>query len=486
MQNGIRFRNWLFLAAWFAVSFAFEFHKIIWLPPLSIHQGAQADRASIALNYARVSMCFFEPRVMETGTKDGITPCEFPIVNYTAAVFYKIFGFNSAWYRWIMWSLIGLGLWAAFDMIYRWLNDFFGALLIVFTWYFSSILSFYSANFLPDTASLSFMLLALRQWMIYNSEHSNSRLIYFTIFAALACLVKITSLIFVIAILLSTLLLFFRKRANLAFVYTSIVVFLTVAVWYIYCFWLEKQVGGSYFLMNLALPASFAELQNWFDIFYQNWFSQTYSLVQWGFILFGSIAAVFLKEKTIAKPFVYISLLGVVGFYLLMAGQFRYHDYYLITLLPFALFFMVFGYSALFKIKPILAYVLVMGVCALGFIDAKNGIRMRFTPGSYWYQTFFEPQEFKSMPNWLNENKVTQNDKVVVAFDLNPNVLLYFFQRRGYRINDHTLAYVKQKLFLTEALLVKDELKFFKMYPETQNTLTFIASKNGWKLFKLK
>jgi hypothetical protein len=330
------------------------------------------------------------------------------------------------------------------------------------------------------------MLLALRQWMIYSSEHSNNRIIYFTILASLACLIKITSLIFVIAIMLTTLFLVFRKKTNLAFVWSSFLVFFMVAAWYLYCFWLEKQVGGSYFLMNIALPASVRELQSWFEIFYKNWFTQIFNLAQWGFILFGSIAALFLKEKTVAKPFVYISLLGIVGFYLLMAGQFRYHDYYAITLLPFALFFMVFGFSALRKINLILAYVIVFGVGSLGFLDAKNGVRLRFTPGSYWYQTFFEPNEFKSLPNWLSQNKVAEDDKVVVAFDINPNVLLYSFERRGYRINDHSQEYVKQKLFLTETLLVKDEVKFFKMYPETQKSLKFVSSNNGWKLYKLK
>jgi hypothetical protein len=90
------------------------------------------------------------------------------------------------------------------------------------------------------------------------------------------------------------------------------------------------------------------------------------------------------------------------------------------------------------------------------------------------------------LPNWLSQNKVTEDDKVVVAFDINPNVLLYSFQRRGYRINDHSQEYVKQKLFLTETLLVKDEVKFFKMYPETQKSLKFVSSNNGWKLYKLK
>ena len=169
-------RHFLFLALWIFVALLFQFQKIITLPPLSIHQGAQADRASIALNYYRVSMNFLEPRVMETATKDGITPCEFPLVNYVVACFYKLFGYHPFWYRFLMWCLMGAGLWAVFDILCLWLANKWAALLVAFTWFFSPILDFYTPNFLPDTASLALVLLALRQWFLYNSKASKKRI----------------------------------------------------------------------------------------------------------------------------------------------------------------------------------------------------------------------------------------------------------------------------------------------------------------------
>ena len=55
---------------------------------------AMCDRGSIARNYAQEEMNLFLPRVHETKEGDGITGLEFPIMNYGAAVLYKIFPFS--------------------------------------------------------------------------------------------------------------------------------------------------------------------------------------------------------------------------------------------------------------------------------------------------------------------------------------------------------------------------------------------------------
>ncbi len=479
-------RHVLFIIIWVFVALLFQFQKIITLPPLSIHQGAQADRASIALNYYRVSMNFLEPRVMETATKDGITPCEFPLVNYTVAIFYKVFGYSPFWYRFLMWCLIGLGLWAAFDMLFFWLPNKWAALLVAFTWFFSTILNFYTPNFLPDTASLALMLLALRQWFFYNSQVSKKRIMWFTVFAALACLIKITSLLFVITIALVSLIQLIVKREKIKFTGSAFLIFLSVFCWYYYCQWLEQKVGGSYFLMSVVMPSSVTEFREWFHIFYSNWFFQIYNWQQWIFIAFGLVSIPFVNEKLYIKLFSVIALIGALCIYVLMAGQFRYHDYYSITLLPIFLFFIAFGFKWLFSLKPFLAYGLLLVVCVWGLIDAKNNFRLRYTKGDYLYQTFFEPSDFKGVDAWLTQNGVTQNDKILAAFDPNPNTLLYFLNRRGCRTFDHNLSYVNGKLELYKNLVTNDSLQFFKQYPETRNRLAFKSSYNKWTVYKLK
>ena len=111
---------------------------------------------------------------------------------------------------------------------------------------------------------------------------------------------------------------------------------------------------------------------------------------------------------------------------------------------------------------------------------------MRYKPGEYLYQTFFEPSDFKGVDAWLTQNGVTQNDKILAAFDPNPNTLLYFLNRRGCRTFDHNLSYVNGKLELYKNLVTNDSLQFFKQYPETRNHLAFKSAYNKWSLYNLK
>src|SRR5688572_25745636 len=78
-------------------------------PPVGIHQGAQCDRASVAWNYYHYSMNFFEPRIMENRLNYGVAGMEFPIVNYTAAILYKVFGPNEILYRLLVFFIVSFG-----------------------------------------------------------------------------------------------------------------------------------------------------------------------------------------------------------------------------------------------------------------------------------------------------------------------------------------------------------------------------------------
>ncbi len=59
------------------------------------HQWRQADVASVARNFATVSMNIFLPRVNEGGAVSGIAGMEFPLFNYGVALVYKLTG--STW-----------------------------------------------------------------------------------------------------------------------------------------------------------------------------------------------------------------------------------------------------------------------------------------------------------------------------------------------------------------------------------------------------
>lgn len=478
-----KFRNLSFLLLWLLVSTIFEFHKSVFLPPLSIHQGAQADRASIALNYAQESMNFFEPRVMETGTRDGITPCEFPLMNYTAACLYKMFGYHPFWYRFTMWCLVGAGLWALTQLFSLWFNSYITALVLSYTWYFSGVLAFYTANFLPDAASMSFMMLGLRQWYLNEHCQSKSAILFMSVFFTIACLLKITSLVFVIAIFTLSIYKFVINKRPLGYLLPFLICIAGVILWYAYGKWLEKEVGGSYFLLSFTLPSSLNEFREWFHIFYANWFFQTYSLFQWLFCLLGVIA-IFLLKRSDLKTFTLISLIGVLLFYFLMSMQFRFHDYYIICLLPLMAFLMGNAYEWLQTYLKKWAILPLILICFYSLVEAKNTYRLRYTPGNYLYQTFFEPGDFSGVENWLDSNGIHRRDKILASFDPNPNVLLYFLNRRGYRVNDHPENFVLEKLNLTGNLITTDTTLLFKNYPVLRNRISKVSEHHTLSLFR--
>ena len=119
----------------------------------------------------------------------------------------------------------------------------------------------------------------------------------------------------------------------------------------------------------------------------------------------------------------------------------------------------------------------------MGWIDAKNSVRLRFTPDNYWYQTFFEPSDFKQADVWLTQNGVSRNHKILACFDPNPNALLYALKRRGYRSADHSAAYVAEKLNVVKAVVLTDTALFNKLYPETRKKLEPKSQLGGLYLF---
>ena len=63
----------LFWAIAFGLFVLFGLYQYLPYGPYGMHQGAQADRVCIGLNYYQESMNFFEPRVMESRNMKGVT-----------------------------------------------------------------------------------------------------------------------------------------------------------------------------------------------------------------------------------------------------------------------------------------------------------------------------------------------------------------------------------------------------------------------------
>ena len=108
--------------------------------PRSIHSWAQCMRASISKNYAEESMNFSLPRLHNVLDGDGITGLEFPFVNYSVAILYKLFGFNEAYFRGFVYFSLFIGLFSFFLLSKSFLKSILISLLVVGLCFFSPVL----------------------------------------------------------------------------------------------------------------------------------------------------------------------------------------------------------------------------------------------------------------------------------------------------------------------------------------------------------
>src|SRR5687767_1524100 len=68
------------------------YSKTMFFRPGSIHQWRQTDCLSITKNYYEEGMNFFSPRIHYQGVEGGKAVSECPILNYSVACLWKIFG----------------------------------------------------------------------------------------------------------------------------------------------------------------------------------------------------------------------------------------------------------------------------------------------------------------------------------------------------------------------------------------------------------
>ncbi len=294
-----------------------------------MHQWAQCDRASIALNYAEESMDFLKPRVHEVKNVTGITGMEFPIMNYMAAACYQQFGFHEGWYRLLMFLVVTLGAYCAWRLACELLHSTFYGTFATIIWVCSPTLNYYTPNFIPDAASMGFMMCAW--WMLFRAQIYGQKwhLVLFFITATLASLIKITSLIGLFTILALLVLeqvpLYrnwqsaFRFRYRIGLWAATLGGILITFAWYKYAAWLSAKYEATYFLLGMNTPKSIGDFFMKTGFIFAMWKNAFYSVPFIVLLITGTVLLIRKRRHLDARftTFVLIYALGGLAFYVL-------------------------------------------------------------------------------------------------------------------------------------------------------------------------
>lgn len=488
-----------FLVGWGLISLLLGHFRYFSLRPDGVHQGAQTDRACIARNWAERDFNFFIPKVNETLVHDGETGCEFPLFNALAAVSYKIFGFHEGWYRFWIWAAFSLGLYAAFRIARYYLVGNFISFTIALLWSFSPILQFYIPNFLPDAAALG---LTMTAWFFFfrqqHQPQTKGNTTGYLTFGLLASLIKITSLVGVISLILITLfhkIIFKNKPIHkpYSFLLSAIIICLLTGAWYYYAAYLSKLYYSPYFMVWLPQELTFENIQNNLVTAYNNWhtiiYPDNYLVFLLLFIAFG-LLSIDTKNPLLWILFV-ANILGSIAVLTLLSIQFINHDYYFISLFPF-IFFLLLHLMYYIRINKPKYYTLAAIIVVIGAIFSLDkcmlSMQARTTQSHFWYQPVIAASKLVGLEKQLDSIGISKNEKIACGYDASPNTLLYFANRKGIRFNhdfpaEMVLHRIKEKQI--KWLLLSDT-SYLQAAPLLQSIATSIPIQNpSFHLYKL-
>lgn len=494
------YRNYLFLFLLIVLYLILDYQTILFLRPQGIHFIRQTDGLSFVANYFKNGFNFFQPQVFCLQSIDGKAACEFPILYYLTAIFYLIFNEHEFILRIITIIIASTGFLFLFKLIYTFFQDLVYSLSFSFLFISSTVLLYYTNNFLPDASALG---LTLTGWyfffkFIINRNNKKSLFACF-VFFSLSSLIKVTYFINPITAILSIIVYAFSKKTVIKNIFktnaTSLIYFtislLLVLCWNLYINYYNKINQDNYFLIH-SLPIwemSKYQIAEVWDYITNYWYSKYYfqSTFHVFFILVVASIIFFQKaEKIILIPSVLLAI-GSICYVLLFFFQFKDHDYYFITLIPAIIFLIMNSFLALKNKFPKLinnniVKLLSITLCILSLNYAREKLIQRYENTNDKYSII--GHKLSRTRYFLDSLGISENAKVIIIADHTPNGGLYFINRRGWSLGDTSEMYkIIQEKYIRQGA---DYVLFTdKNYNNNFNGIK-IGESNGILIYKLK
>jgi 4-amino-4-deoxy-L-arabinose transferase-like glycosyltransferase len=392
---------------------------------------------------------FFQPEVYSYDSYYGKAACEFPVIYYFIAILNKLFGEHEYYLRVINLSIISLGFYHLFHLSCRLLRSVANALIFVFLFFSSTVLLYYSNNFLPDAPALGFTFSGWYFFYRYFYERSIRPVIWATVFFTLASLIKVTYFINPIAAFAALLLhdLLDEKdvkrtlRRNGRYITGFLISLAAVVGWYLYVAWYSARYHSEYFLTHSRplWQMTNEEINEAWDYIRENWVHDyLYGKAILVITVLSIVGLVIGKVRDILYLQAVFLLIGSACYLVLFFHQFHYHDYYALALCPALLFLALNGWVALqgrFRIaRSFIAMVALAALCISGltysrkYLGERNNMPYDATDGI--------AVKLKNGRQLMHEANVPDTATVILLGYYSPNAGLYYLDRRGWCVPD--------------------------------------------------
>jgi hypothetical protein len=441
----------LFIAILTVVSFYYGYNKIAFKKPQSVHKWRQSDCASIALNYYQGGMHFFSPEThnltSDGGTSGQSMTSEIPVLYYSVACFYSVFGYHDYIYRIFNTLLFLLGLFYLFRLLRFLIKDVFWAITLALLFFTSPILVYYGNNYLSNSSALAFSIIG---WYYFIRFYSEGKTKWFYISMAvffLAAAFKVTALFSLFAVtgiyILEIAGLIKLKEATTLFkhpfrnIIPILAIFSIIGLWLIYahnynqkhdCFYFSTTIFPIWELDKAGINGVLDNIKNlWLD----QYFHKSVLLFIAACFLFIMIS--FRKSNKLLFLSVIFILAEAITYIFLQFWTFADHDYYTIDMYILLILVVVTTfdilrrhYTRIFTSIPVkIAFIFIL---LFNVYYAGQKINERYTG---WMNDYPANKDIYSITPYLRQIGITPTDTVISIPDFS-HASLYLMNQKGW------------------------------------------------------
>lgn len=392
-------------------------------PPLEIsHSWRQCQTNMIARNFYEGGPDLFHPRIDMAGEKTGIVGSEFPFFDFIIYLASIVFGYAHWYGRLINLVVSSLGIWCFYLLLERMMNRrvAFNATIILL----SSIWFAYSRKIMPDTFSVSLVIIGLYFISGYLLSGDPFRLIMFFLFTTLGGLCKIPAITLTSLLVIPVFLDKISLRRKLMLISLTAVSFLIILLWYFY--WVPHLVETYQF--QIIFPKGFREGLSDLYLFRirtleRFYFSSLHSFIAFACFVGGLILVFIQKDMKLKIAFSVVTL----SFFLFMvkAGSFfAEHVYYIIPYVPMMAFVSGFFIS---KVNVRYQWILLVAIAVEGVANQQHDFFIR------------DSELYKLSLEEIADRHIGKNELIVINGGNSPQQI-YFAHRKGWTVDDKTIT----------------------------------------------
>lgn len=415
--NDIRF--------WITIFFIIRLIGIMNAPLEISHNWRQSLTNMIARNFSE-NVNILYPTIDMAGEKTGIIGSEFPFFNYLIHLISKIFGHTHWSGRLINLFVSSAGLYYFFKLVKNILSKriAFNATIVLSV----SIWFAFSRKIMPDTFSVSLVLIGLYFAYDFLKKGPKSSLLLFFVFSTLGILCKIPALSLFSVLFVS----FFIKKIDfsrkLAVLLTGSLSFILVSIWYFYWvpFLLDTYQYRLYFPKGIVegIKEIIPLIPEFLEKFY---FSSLSSYSAFACFLAGVFFLFKSKNRFLIFGIGIVTSIFIV-FIIKTGAVFPLHNYYIIPFTP--IMALLTGY-AITKIPPKFQSIILGLIVIEGIANQQHDFFIK------------EKLLYKLELESITDKLIPKEDLIVINGGPSPQDI-YFSNRKGWTVNNRNILNAQQ------------------------------------------